>query len=368
MITDKTPADVAAVLTATAKQLYERPASFTDLLPWVEYDPHHQTFLLEDGVSLGAVFEIEPVGCEARTPDFMARLRDAIQTAINEALPELDDAPWILQVYVQDEPSLAGFAQSLPHYAQPGARGSEFTRYYHAIMAAHLQAISRQGGLFDDSAVTGSRWQGQIRRVRAVLYRRLKTTTHPPAAIEVEEALQDVAIKWVASLASAGIRATRVTGKGFYEWLLRWFNPNAEVTQGEPARLLEFAPYPGDEQLPFGYDFAELLTLSLPRSDQATASWWFDTLPHTVVTVQGLRRAPDIGHFTAERPMGDQVFALFDRLPEHTIMALTLTLKPQDSTRNHVAQIKRAAVGDSADAQITREDAAAGGAGHGAGQ
>ena len=173
----------------------------------------------------------------------------------------------------------------------------------------------------------------------------------------MEEALQDVAIKWVASLASAGIRATRVTGKGFYEWLLRWFNPNAEVTQGEPARLLELAPYPGDEQLPFGYDFAELLTLSLPRSDQATASWLFDALPHTVVTVQGLRRAPDIGHFTAERPMGDQVFALFDRLPEHTIMALTLTLKPQDSTRNHVAQIKRAAVGDSADAQITREDA-----------
>ena len=96
------------------KQLYDRPASFTDLLPWVEYDPHSQTFLLEDGVSLGAVFEIEPVGCEARTPDFMARLRDAIQTAINEALPELDEAPWILQVYVQDEPSLTGFARSLP--------------------------------------------------------------------------------------------------------------------------------------------------------------------------------------------------------------------------------------------------------------
>ena len=47
-----------------------------------------------------------------------------------------------------------------------------------------------------------------------------------------------MAIKWVASLASAGIKASRVTGKGFYEWLLHWFNPNAEVTQGDPARLL----------------------------------------------------------------------------------------------------------------------------------
>jgi conjugative transfer ATPase len=350
--------DTPLLRTARVKQLYERPASFTDLLPWVEYDPDSRTFLLEDGVSLGAVFDIEPVGCEARTPEFMARLRDAIQTAISEAIPELDEAPWILQVYVQDEPSLTDFTQSLAHYAQPGARETAFTRYYQRVMATHLQAISRQGGLFEDTTVTGSRWQGQIRRVRAVLYRRLKTTAQPPAAIEVEDAINDVAIKWVASLASAGIKASRVTGKGFYEWLLQWFNPNAEVIQGDPARLVEVAPYPGDEQLPFGYDFAETLTLSMPHSDQATASWLFDTLPHTVVTVQGLRRAPNIGHLTAERQMGDQVFSLFDRLPEYTIMALTLTLKPQDTTRNHIAQIKRASVGDSAEALITREDAA----------
>ena len=95
----------------------------------------------------------------------------------------------------------------------------------------------------------------------------------------------------------------------------------------------------------------------MPHSDEASSSWIFDKLPHTVVTVQSLRRAPDIGHFTAERQAGDQVYSLFDRLPEHTIMAITLTLKPQDTTRNHIAQIKRAAVGDSAEASITREDA-----------
>ena len=120
---------------------------------------------------------------------------------------------------------------------------------------------------------------------------------------------------------------------------------------------MQLAPYPGDDNLPFGYDFAEQLTLSMPHSDEATSSWIFDNMPHTVVTVQSLRRAPDIGHFTAERQAGDQVYSLFDRLPEHTIMAITLTLKPQDTTRNHIAQIKRAAVGDSAEASITREDA-----------
>jgi conjugative transfer ATPase len=349
--------DAAPLTTATVKQHYHRPPSFTDLLPWMEYIPQSKAFLLEDGVSLGALFEVQPVGCEARTPAFVAQLRDAIQTAINEAIPERDDAPWVLQVYVQDEPRLTRFNESLAHYPSPAVRAFEYSQHYQCVMARHLQAISRPGGLFDDTTVTGSRWQGRQRRIRVVLYRRLKNNGKAPPAIEVEEALNDVASKWIAALASAGITAKRANGQLFYEWLLSWFNPNPPLPDNNPQTLLQLAPYPGDDSLPFGYDFAEQLTLSMPSSDENTATWLFDNLPHTVVTVQSLRRAPDIGHFTAERQVGDQVFSLFDRMPEHTIMAITLTLKPQDTTRNHIGQIKRASVGDSAEASITREDA-----------
>ena len=347
----------APLTTAAVKQHYTRPPSFTDLLPWMEYIPESRAFLLEDGVSLGALFEVQPVGCEARTSAFMTQLRDAIQTAINEAIPERDDAPWVLQIYVQDEPRLTQFNESLARYPSPAVRASDYSQHYQSVMSKHLQAISRPGGLFDDTTVTGSRWQGQQRRIRVVLYRRLKSNGKMPPAVEVEEALNDVATKWIASLTSAGINAQRVNGQAFYQWLLSWFNPNPPLADGNPESMLQLAPYPGDDNLPFGYDFAEQLTLSMPHSDEATSSWIFDKLPHTVVTVQSLRRAPDIGHFTAERQAGDQVYSLFDRLPEHTIMAITLTLKPQDTTRNHIAQIKRAAVGDSAEASITREDA-----------
>jgi len=344
-------------MTRQVQRLYERPPSFTDLLPWMEYDPDSRTFLLEDGISVGALFELTPAGTEARTPAFMTQLRDAIQTALTDAIPEEDEAPWILQVYVQDEPSLEDFQQTLADYAQPNARDTAYTRHFQQTMAEHLGRITRPGGLFEDTAVTGTRWRGQVRRVRATLYRRLKLHGRLPSAIEVEEALNDVATKWVASLASAGIRARRGTGKDLYEWMLKWFNPRPEVAGGDPDRLLEIAPYPGDEDLPFGHDLAERLTLTMPRSDNVTATWWFDDLPHTVVTIQGLRRAPEIGHMTAERQAGDHVFTLFDRLPEHTVMVLTLTATPQDVTRNHIAQVKRAAVGDSAEAELTREDA-----------
>ena len=349
----------APVTQAMVKSLYERPPSFTDLLPWVEYDPGSRTFLLEDGISLGALFELTPAGTEARTTEFMTQLRDAIQTALTDAIPEEDDAPWVLQVYVQDEPSLQGFQKEIADYPQPSAKQTPFTRHFQAMLSQHLARITRPGGLFEDKAVTGTHWRGQVRRVRATLYRRLKPSGKSPSAIEVEEALNDVAIKWVAALASAGIRARRGTGKDLYEWLLKWFNPAPEIADGDPGKLLEIAPYPGDENLPFGYDLAERLTLTMPRSDNISATWWFDDLPHSIVTVQGLRRAPEVGHMTAERQAGEHVFSLFDRLPEHTVMVMTLTVKPQDFTRNHIAQVKRAAVGDSAEAELTREDAEA---------
>jgi conjugative transfer ATPase len=213
--------------------------------------------------------------------------------------------------------------------------------------------------LFADTVVTGTPWRGQVRRVRATLYRRLKCHGRAPPAAKVEEHLNDVATKWVASLASAGIRVKRATGQDLYAWLLKWFNPRPEIAGGDPDKLLEIAPYPGDDALPFGHDLAERLTLNMPRSDNASATWWFDKLPHTLVTVQGLRRAPEVGHMTAERQDGDHVFSLFDRFPEHTVMVLTLTVRPQDVTRNHIARIKHAAVGDSAEAELTREDAGA---------
>ena len=57
---------------------------------------------------------------------------------------------------------------------------------------------------------------------------------------------------------------------------------------------------------------------------------------------------------TDERQAGDNVLSLFDRLPEHTVMVLTLT---QELTRNHITQVKRAAVGDFAEVALTREAA-----------
>ena len=285
-------------------------------------------------------------------------MREAIQIAISDAIPERDDAPWIVQIYVQDEPNLRALAQDFAAYANEAARDTAFTHHYLQLLTRHLANITRSGGLFTDTAVTGGPWRGQQRRVRATLYRRLTARARRPSLLEVETALNEGATKWTSSLGAAGIRVRRGTGRDLYAWLLPWFNPNPSVELAAGMPLEDLMPYPGDEALPFGADFAESLTLSMPRSDSTEGVWWFDERPHTVVSIQGLRRAPEIGHLTAERPIGEHVFALFDRLPEGTVLALTLTVTPQDRIRNHLSQVRRAAVGESAEAAMTREDAA----------
>jgi len=337
-----------------ARAQYQLPPSFTDLLPWAEYLPDEHAFLLEDGRSVGAVLELTPVGCEARPAKFMEDLHRGLLGMLSNIL-ELDPSPWVVQIFVQDETDLRSITQQLHDYVQPGTRDSELSRHWLLLMDEHLRDTSRPGGVFDDTVVTNWRWGGRIRRTRLVIYRRFKREIQP--LHDSLEQLSDQVGRLRASLDAAGVASRVVDGEHVYQWLVQWFNPHPPICDGDIDRLVDAAPYPGDDDLPFGRDFAEMLTLSVPESDVEQNIWRFDGMPHTVVSIQALRRAPDIGILTAERTVGDQVYAVFDRMPPGTIMAMTLVCKPQDLLRAHVANVKRASVGDGAEAVLAHENA-----------
>ncbi len=350
--TDKPPTE------ARVRQMYDRPDSFTSLLPWLEYDPETEAFLLDDGTSVAALFELYPIGAEARPDQYMIDLRDKLQTVITESIPEELTSPWILQFYLQDEAHLEHVADEIEAYAHERAKGTQLTEAYLSDLRNHLKDISRSGGLFNDQMVTGGPWRGQMRKIRATLYRRGKPKQSLRSYLDStpEEELNDVASKFITALNSAGVRARRCGGEDLYEWMFRWFNPNPPATEGDVEALLRNAPYPGDD-MPFGHDYAETLMLGMPHSDRESGIWWFDGLPHKTVTVQALRRIPEIGLFGAERRMGDHIFAVFDRMPENTVMTITITIKAQDEVRHHLGQIQRASVGDYAEAKLAGMDA-----------
>jgi conjugative transfer ATPase len=346
------------------KKLYARAPSFTNQLPWLEVDPEHNVVLLADGHSIGVAFELRPVSTEARPEAWLLTLRDKIQAALSSAIPEHDN-PWILQLYVQDETRLDRLAGEVEAYARPEAKDTAFSQSWFSTLTEHLAEISRPGGLFVDKLVTGTAWQGKHRKVRGTLYRpRPLTLMGQGGQARMDDIVQesrDIYGRFSAGMESAGIAVQRLSGKAFHDWLFKWLNPKPETTGGDAEALLGLSPYPdgNPEDRPYGWDLSEQLMSTPAHADPDTGIWWLDGLPHRVIVLQALKRPPAAGVMTHERTSGDKVFAVFDRMPEHTVLALTITLQPQDVVRSHMLSIERGAYGDYADAKLAAADAKA---------
>lgn len=83
----------------TVDSLYQKGASFVDFMPWVEYQPESKTLLLDDGRSVGAVYDITPFGTEGRSPARLEELRDILKDALQDSFTEYDRHPWVVQFY-----------------------------------------------------------------------------------------------------------------------------------------------------------------------------------------------------------------------------------------------------------------------------
>ncbi|RMN93995.1 hypothetical protein ALQ50_05264 [Pseudomonas coronafaciens pv. coronafaciens] len=105
---------------------------------------------------------------------------------------------------------------------------------------------------------------------------------------------------------------------------------------------------------------AAMISLSVyysePQSDAKKGLWYFDSRPHRVIVLDRLRDAPKTGHLTGEnRKGGDALHALFDKLPEDTVLNITLVITPQDVLEAHLEKLARKSVGDNQASALTRE-------------
>lgn len=356
LFASSTKNSVVPLTKSDVRKDYTEQPSFTNLLPWREYDAENKVFLLEDGKGVGALFEIEQVGVEAKPESYIREVQEKLQSTITETIPEDGISPWTLQFYVQDELSVRTLTDQIKEYAADRAAGTPYTQHFLKVMDEHLRQVGQPNGLFNDEVVTGGRWQGKRRVVRMCLYRYFPENRKANYDRDVRE-LGRIRKRLMTQFTGIGIKAKIAGGKELYEWMLRWLNPNPVLTKGDSEELLKAAPYPGDEDLAYGYDLAEQMLLTRPESDADKGIWYFDGMPHTAVSVQALRRVPKNGLFTAERNAGEHTFAMFDRMPEGTVMSMTIEIKPRDEVLNHLSRIMRSAVGDNAEAEIAQQEA-----------
>lgn len=337
----------------TVDNLYQKGASFVDFLPWVEYQPESKTLLLDDGRSVGAVYDITPFGTEGHSPARLEELRDILKDALQDSFTEYDRHPWVVQFYCQDEDDTASWLAALHDYAVPEAKDSDFTRAWLNEMERHLHAVSRPEGYFMDDAVSRTRWRAQQRHTRMVVYRWLPNKSRDPLEDSPEEALNTVCERMVSALAGAGIHACRLECEAIRHWLLRWFNPAPQIADSPQKFWQQMAQQDDTPEL---YDFAESLLCSEPRSQATQGTWLFDQCPHKVIVLDRLRKPPTVGHMTGESARGDSINALFDLLPEGVIMALTIVVWPQDRLEEHLSRLSDRAIGENVESEYTKKD------------
>lgn len=339
--------------------LYARKGSITDWLPWLDYLPESQTFTLEDGFSAAAMFEITCVATEARPDKFLNEIHFNFQTCLNHTVPQKDN-PFVLQFFVQDEDSLTDFIKDFHAYIPDHTKGEPLTKAFVGEMDEHIRRVSNPNGYFVDTAIAGSSWNGKYRRVRVFMYRRIATgkkANQEDANVNPVQEINEVAASFVAQMLSTGAKIRRCEEFDLVDMLVRWFNPKSEITNGDMDKLIDiFRDDEGDK--PYGYDLSSLVMLSQPESDEKKGVWYFDDMPHKAISIDSLRRKPKIGHITGERKIGDNIYAVFDKMPVGTILSFSIVIQPQDLVENKIVQILNASKGETAEALSTERDAA----------
>ena len=229
---------------AEAASMYRAARSFVDHLPWAEA-LEDGTVLLEDGRSVGAVWEIEPRGTEGRGGAWLAEVRNGLHDVLQDSFEELDASPWVVQTYTWREPDLTAAAAAFRGYVAEDARDSVFSERYADILAAHYRGVAKPGGLFADR-LSQTRWSGARQRTLVVVYRWMREGRGDGADAAPGAAVLEAGGKLMGALEGLGVRQRRLTGDEFHAWLTRWFNAWTDLTPDNPAAFARRLPGRGD--------------------------------------------------------------------------------------------------------------------------
>ena len=337
------------------RDMYRPLPSFAQFLPIRVWERNSRLFLLNDFPGAAAVLELDPVDAEARSQRQLEQMLERMVSAFS-VIPQRSRDPWIVQLFMQDEPLLHA-AQRLDEYcAEIGSVSDRFSDDFKDVMRNHLFDIGRPGGIFEDTH-TGVRWGGRMRRCRLVLYRRFDKTSWPDRAGRwpIDE-LDELARNLAHGLDAAGIPSRRIAPAALVNWMFPWLNPT--FAKRDAWEHLALNGDPDEHEYWTDFDLCNAVLKHFPVSDLGNGCWWFSGRPHRYLPVTGFRTEPRAGLWTLEKSAGRgrTAAAVFDRLPTDSVFTLQIVFQPQDEVVEHLAFIGRRSRSDTPESTLVRGD------------
>ena len=330
--------------------LFQPRPSFADYLPFAGYDAEEGVFLLDDGVSVGAVFRLAAADLDARAPERLAEFNDQLDHVLRLLPAEDEDWPVILQLYLESrEP--ANLADRLGAATPPAIRESAYSQAWFAAVREHFALMGSPRGIFDDERVrlSGERakgWRAIEQQIHGCLYRKApphawKHRRYPPA-----RQLNQAIAPFLAGLEAAGVRVRRLDEDGLRRWLLPWLTP---VVAGfaSPLDYLAATPLPPPSARGAAWELAQnVLQIPpepIPQRDEHRdrGVWRFGDTYTRYLTFQGIEFPPENGALTLDRQTGAEVRACpWDRMPPHSILVWTVVPRAQEAIDAHLDTVQ----------------------------
>jgi conjugative transfer ATPase len=352
------PAIMKAVSEDDVEKLYKKSKqSFVDFLPFVDYDEESQAFLLDDCVSVAAVYTLKPLSTEGRSADTLNEYSEKIQRIIQETFVN-GSSSWVLQQFNYADKRLNVIRDEISKHIAPHAKGTEFTEDYLNVMEQHYQGIAdNEQGIFKDTTVTNSQFRGQIRRCKLVFYRRLTQSEINSKSFDAVKMLNETCLRLESELTNELISFERDNGAEFFNWLLDWFNPNP-IYHDKKSDFMKEMSYPNQEDRPYGYDLAENLIFDDSISDPKNKCWWLNGEPTRFIRARQIRTAPKVGLLSGELAKGDSGLSscMLDHLPDGAMMAQTMVIQSQSAVETHIDTMMGKSKGDTNEVERSQRE------------
>lgn len=326
------------------EDIYKEPPSFTQFLPFKDYDEENGVFTMDDGLSVGVVFELVPIDVDGQPDEILQNIELGIQSAL-QRMPSDKDHPYIIQTYLSDEP-IVGLVEQLRDYATDEAKKTKHHELWMKEMEEHISHLSKKGGLFKDEAAQFD-WNGQYRKVRCVIYKNcnqadyltkkggLLTGRGTPSSD-----LNDAVDSFMSALKQIGITNKRYEAADLYNWLLPWFSPSPEGYK-TVQDYLKARPFPDDKScVNITADLSEMLFTGYPESDNKNGIWKFHGMPHRLISLQAIDNPPKTGILTAEiKTHAGSTASMWDQLPKGSTFVTTIVVASQNAIEAHCNRI-----------------------------
>lgn len=335
-----------AVKEKEVKKSYTNPLpSFADKLAVVDFNEQEQVFLFADGKSLGSGFELGDIPAEAAAPEYLQAVFDKIRETFASVVPLHPIDPWVMQMFVQDEYCLEFVLDHIKKQIPENLLNSSLTKDYLNRLGDLYKKMTRPEGLFLDPK-TGSPYRGRRRRIRVLFYRRL-TQCNLSRELVLQEH-QEVISQIESKLRSPGIELKRLSGKDYYQWWVRWFNPKSA------DQILTQHPYP--QPIPGGFNLSQNVLFTPPESDDQ--GFIFEGVKQKILYVDGLKETPIIGLVSRERRQANPKhrYALLDTLPSGSIYTIQVVFSHDATLDAHLTRLEKGIVGTSLKPLEVRDD------------